>query len=646
VCRAVGDILWQPSPERIAASAIACFAAQNGVLAVDYSGLLTWSLSEPDAFYSALWDFVGIVGEKGDISFTSGAEMRADRFFPRARLNYAENVLRDADDRPAIVAHRDDGTRRALSRRELYDLVSRCTQALAAEGVVAGDRVAGIVTNDIESVALYLACSAIGAIWASCSPDFGPAGAADRLNQIEPKILFAVPVYGYAGKVIDVCATIEAVASGDSIAKVVLISGPADLKVCSKPSVIFEHWLAAYRPGRIAFHRQAFDAPMTILFSSGTTGKPKCIVHSGGGLLLQHMKEQILHSDLHAGDRLFYYTTCGWMMWNWLISGLASGATLVTYDGNPSFPKPDRLVDLIDSERITIFGTSAKYIDAAHKAGVAPAKTHKLDSLRTVLSTGSPLLAESFDYIYRDWKADLHLASISGGTDICGCFLGGVPTLPVRRGELQGPMLGMALSVFGPDGRPVFGAPGELVCTRSHASMPVGFWNDVDGGRYRGAYFERFPGVWTHGDFAEKRPSGGFVIYGRSDTTLNPGGVRIGTAEIYRQVETIAEVIEAVAVGQAWQGDERIVLFVRLRNGQELTTDLEKLIRSRVRSGATQRHVPSRIIAVTEIPRTRSGKISEVAVRDTINGRAVENVAALANPECLAEYRNLTALQG
>ena len=642
---AIGEILWQPDQARISATALARFAMAQGFEPTDYSGLLDWSLAKPEAFYGRLWDFLGVIGDKGGRSFVAGADLRHDRFFPEARLNYAENALRAPDDRLAIIAHRDDGTRRTLTRRELHDLVSRCTQALAADGVRPGDRIAAIVTNDIESITLYLASAAIGAIWASCSPDFGPAGATDRLAQVEPKMLFAVPSYGYAGKVVDVSPSIEAVAAGASVQKVVLFGTPSAPIPTLKSVVTFEEWLKPFAPRPIAFVRQAFDAPMAILFSSGTTGKPKCIVHSGGGLLLQHMKEQVLQSDLRAGDHLFYYTTCGWMMWNWLISGLASEATLVTYDGNSAYPKPDRLVDLIDSEAVTLFGTSAKYIDASNKAGVSPAKTHKLDSLRAVLSTGSPLLPESFDYIYREWKADLHLASISGGTDICGCFMGGVPTLPVRRGELQGAMLGMALAAYGADGRPVHGVPGELVCLKSHPSMPVGFWNDPDGSRYRAAYFDRCPGVWTHGDFVEQRPSGGYVIYGRSDTTLNPGGVRIGTAEIYRQVETIPEVIDAVAVGQAWEGDERIVLFVRLRAGAELTADLEKLIRSRIRAGATPRHVPARIVAVAEIPRTRSGKVSEVAVRDTINGRAISNDTALANPECLAAYRDLPALR-
>jgi acetoacetyl-CoA synthetase len=621
---------------------MARFAREAGFDPTDHAMLRAWSINAPEAFHNRLWDFLSIIGDKGAVAVRPAADIRDVRFFPEARLNYAENLLAEPDERLAIIACRDDGTRRTLTRRELYELVSRLVQALSADGVGPGDRVAGIVTNDIESVAFYLATAAIGAIWGSCSPDFGPAGASDRLGQIEPKLLVAVPGYGYAGKSFDTTESINAVADTASVRKIVLCG--ARRGAYSKPTATLAEWLAPYLPKPIPFYRQRFDAPMVILFSSGTTGKPKCIVHAAGGLLLQHKKEQVLHGDLRAGERLFYYTTCGWMMWNWLITGLASKATIVTYDGNPSYPDAARMPDLVDAEQISIFGTSAKYIDSCHKAGLTPRQTHSLDSLKTVLSTGSPLLPQSFDYIYSGWKADVHLASISGGTDICGCFLGGAPTAPVRRGELQGPMLGMDIAAFGADGKPVVGTPGELVCRNAHVSMPLGFWGDTDGSRYRAAYFARFPNIWAHGDFAEERPSGGFVIHGRSDTTLNPGGVRIGTAEIYRQVETIPEVMEAVAVGQDWHGDQRIILFVRLREGVDLTEELEKTIRTRIRLGATPRHVPARIVAVPEIPRTRSGKISETAVRDTIHGRPITNDTALANPECLAAYRNVPTL--
>ncbi len=640
----MGETLWTPSVARIAGSHLARFAAAQGIGPTDYAGLHAWSLAEPEAFYSALWDFTGVIGEKEDRAVAPGADIAATRFFPGARLNYAENLLRAADGRPAIIAYRDDGTRRQLSRRELHNLVARCAQALRAENVGPGDRVAAIVTNDIEAVALYLATAAIGAIWASCSPDFGPAGARDRLSQVEPAVLVAVPSYGYAGKRIETTASVNAVADTASVRRVILLGTPPGGAAYARPAVTLEDWLAPFAPAPIDYHRGDFDAPLAILFSSGTTGKPKCIVHKAGGLLLQHLKEHQLHSDLRSGDRFFYYTTCGWMMWNWLVSGLATGATIVTYDGNPAYPDSSRLPDLIDTESIAVFGTSAKYIDGCRKGGSAPRTSHSLASLRAILSTGSPLLPEAFDYIYQDWKPDIHLASISGGTDICACFLGGVPTLPVRRGELQGAMLGMDVAVLAPDGTPVEGRPGELVCRNAHLSMPAGFWDDPGGGRFRAAYFERFAGIWAHGDFAERRASGGFVIHGRSDTTLNPGGVRIGTAEIYRQIETVPEILDAIAVGQDWDGDQRIVLFVRMQNGITLTDDLRQRIRQRIRSGATPRHVPAKIVAVPDIPRTRSGKISETAVRDTIHGRPLGNDTALANPECLDAYRDLPEL--
>ncbi|AEQ52325.1 acetoacetate--CoA ligase [Pelagibacterium halotolerans] len=644
----IGEIVWEADASRKEGSALWRFAEatrhSHGADPSDYAALLDWSIREPEAFHDALWDFLGVVGDKGETAFVAGETIRDAKFYPGARLNYAENLLTRRDDGVAIIAHRDDGTRREMSCRALYDRVSQVEQALRAEGVVEGDRVAAIVTHDIEAIVFYLATSAIGAIWSSCSPDFGPAGASDRLGQIDPKILVAVPNYGYAGKSIDVSATIRAVAEATKLKKIVLLGAVSD-GLADLGGVAFEDWIAPIAPQEIAFNRMEFSAPLAILYSSGTTGKPKCIVHSGAGLLIQHKKEQMLHCDIREGERLFYFTTCGWMMWNWQVSGLALGATLVTYDGNPFYPEPGRLIDLIDEDGIAIFGTSAKYIDACAKAGLKPKDTHRLSQLRLILSTGSPLIAPSFDYVYADWKSDVHLASISGGTDICACFIGGNPLLPVRRGELQCAMLGMDLDTLDDEGRPVSGVPGEFVCRNTHVSMPVSFWGDADGSRYTEAYFARFPGIWAHGDFVEKRPSGGFIIHGRSDTTLNPGGVRIGTAEIYRQVETIAAVEEAIAVGQDFDGDQRVVLFVKLRDGQALDAALEKEIRTRIRSGASPRHVPARIIAVTAIPRTRSGKISEIAVRDVIHGRAVKNTTALANPDALELYRDIEALR-
>ncbi|UJQ93426.1 acetoacetate--CoA ligase [Mariluticola halotolerans] len=640
--------IWAPKPDQKRQSALWQFAEKththHGAAPDDYAALLDWSIKAPDAFYDALWDDLAIIGDKGDAAFIPGATLRDAQFYPGARLNYAENLLRNPDDSLAIIAHRDDGTKRSITRRDLYDAVSRAEQALRAEGVVAGDRVGAIVTHDIEAIIFYLATSAIGAIWSSCSPDFGPAGASDRLCQIAPKVLVAVPGYGYAGKKIDVAPTIAAVAAGTPLTRIVILGDTVPESLSTLPARTMADFLAPFTPETIAFNRLPFAAPLVILFSSGTTGKPKCITHSAAGLLIQHMKEHKLHCDITPGERFFYFTTCGWMMWNWQVSGLALGAVLVTYDGNPFYPAPERLIDLIDSEEIAIFGTSAKYIDACLKAGLKPGKTHKLDTLRLILSTGSPLIPPSFDYIYTDWKADVHLASISGGTDICACFLGGNPLLPVYRGELQCALLGMDVDTLDDAGNPVSGEAGEFVCRNAHLSMPVSFWGDEDGARYHSAYFERFPGLWAHGDFVEKRPSGGFIIHGRSDTTLNPGGVRIGTAEIYRQVETIAEVEEAIAVGQDKDGDQRVILFVKLRPGKTLTEEVTKEIRTRIRTGATPRHVPAKIIAISAIPRTRSGKISEIAVRDTIHGRVVKNTDALANPESLALYRDIAEL--
>jgi acetoacetyl-CoA synthetase len=641
----LSDIVWTPDAERVANANITSFAAENGFAATDYAGLHAWSIAEPEAFYRRLWDRLSIVGERGGVAVATGPGLRDTQFFPEARLNYAENCLVSPDDTTAIIAWLDDGTRRELTRSALYRLVSRMVQAMRAEGIGPGDRVAALVTTDIEAVALYLATSAVGAIWASCSPDFGPTAAADRLTQVQPVLLLAVPGYSYAGKSFSTADTIRAIAACETVRRVVLLT-PATVEAdYGKPHLALGDWLAPFEPGAIDFVRQGFDAPMAILFSSGTTGKPKAIIHSQGGLLLQHRKEQVLHCDLKPGHRLFFYSTCGWMMWNWLVSGLASMATIITYDGNPSYPDNQRMPDLIDAEQVAIFGTSAKFIDSVAKAGLSPRDTHSLASLRTVLSTGSPLLPQNFDYLIEHWKTDIHLASIAGGTDICGCFLGGVPTLPVRRGELQAAMLGMDVRAYSPSGLPVIDEPGELVCCSAHPSMPIGFRDDVDGSRYQAAYFDRFPGVWTHGDYVEQRRAGGFVIHGRSDTTLNPGGVRIGTAEIYRQVETVAQVLECLAVGQDWQGDQRIVLFVRLAPGESLTDELRSIIRSRIRLGATPRHVPARIVAVPDIPRTRSGKISELAVRNTIHGKPTANSSDLANAECLSFYADIPELR-
>ena len=643
------QIVWQPREEKTDQSAMGRFmeaARLNyGKPLQNYTALHDWSVQFPFEFHDCLWNFLDIVGDKGEQVFIAHEDLLKVQFYPGARLNYAENLLRSPNAQLAIISHRDDGTRRTITRRELYDLVSRIVQKLRAEGVGEGDRVAAIITNEIEAIAGYLATSAIGAIWCSCSPDFGPAGAGDRLCQVAPKILLAVSSYHYSGKCIDVAPAIKAVALGCDLQRIILIGEPVDLSLSELPCVLLDDWLAGIKTEQIEFNRLPFSAPLAILFSSGTTGKPKCIIHSAMGLLLQHMKELVLHCDIRMGERFFYYTTCGWMMWNWQVSGLALGATLVTYDGNPFYPARDRLLNLIDEENISIFGTSAKYIDACKIFRLEPGASHKLESLRLILSTGSPLLPSSFDYIYDQWKTSVQVASISGGTDICACFLGGNPLLPVHRGELQCSLLGMDIDTVDDEGDPVVGVPGELACRNAHLSMPLGFWNDEKGARYQEAYFNRFSGIWAHGDFVEKRTTGGFVIHGRSDTTLNPGGVRIGTAEIYRQVEKIAGIEECIAVGQDWKGDQRVILFVKLNADKTLDAELTSAIRKQIREGATPRHVPARIIAVDAIPRTRSGKISEIAVRDTIHDRPLKNTGALANPECLSLYKNINELQ-
>jgi acetoacetyl-CoA synthetase len=575
--------------------------------------------------------------------------MPGARWFPEARINFAENLLRRRDDAEALVFRSEAGHRRSLSFADLHAQVSRLVAALAAWGVAPGDRVAGYLPNLPEAVVAMLAATSLGAVWSSCSPDFGVRGVIDRFGQIEPKVLFTADAYFYAGKRHDCLAKVAELRGQLPGLERIVVVPYADVEpdLSALPGAIrLEEALAPHPQGPIPFQRLAFDHPLYILYSSGTTGAPKCIVHGAGGTLLQHLKEHRLHTDLSAGDRLFYFTTCGWMMWNWLASGLASEATLVLYDGSPFHPKPDVLFDLAQEERVSVFGTSAKFLDAAAKEELAPAESHDLSALRTILSTGSPLAPEAFDYVYERVKSDVQLASISGGTDIVSCFVLGSPWLPVHRGEIQCRGLGMAVDVFDDAGQPLPSGKGELVCTRPFPSMPIGFWADPDGVRYRAAYFARFSDVWCHGDFAEITANGGFVIHGRSDTVLNPGGVRIGTAEIYRQVEQIDAVLEGLVIGQDWEGDVRIVLFVRLREGVPLDPELEKRIRSRIRAGASPRHVPARIVQVDDIPRTRSGKIVELAVRDVVHGRPVRNREALANPEALELFADRDELRG
>ncbi len=639
--------LWSPSPERADGSRLREFwrraETETGRHFADSRELQRWSVESPEAFWRLAWEFCEMIGEPGRGPVLTDAErMPGARFFPEASLNFAENLLRRSDDAEALVFRSEPGERTSLTFRELRARVASLAAALRDMGVVQGDRVTAYLPNLPETVVAMLATTSLGAIWSSCSPDFGVRGVLDRFGQIEPKVLFAVDGYFYNGKTHDLRGRVAELRAGlPTLEQVIVVPfafGDASAGELSGLTRFGE--LADREPAaEPVFEPLPFNHPLYILYSSGTTGTPKCIVHGAGGTLLKHLVEQRLHCDLRPGDRFFYFTTCGWMMWNWLVSGLASEATLLLYDGSPFWPDGQVLFDFAERERMTHFGTSAKYIDALSKQGVEPGRSHDLDSLRAILSTGSPLAPESFDYVYAEIKQDVWLASISGGTDIMGCFVLADPTRPVWRGEIQAPALGMKIEVFDDEGRPLAREKGELVCSAPFPSMPLRFWNDPGDERYRAAYFERFPGVWCHGDWVEWTEHGGMVIYGRSDAVLNPGGVRIGTAEIYRPVELIDEVVEAIATGQEWQNDVRVVLFLKLREGLELDDALRERVRREIRSQASPRHVPAVILQVADIPRTRSGKIVELAVREVIHGREVRNLEALANPEALDHFR-------
>jgi acetoacetyl-CoA synthetase len=645
--------LWTPDPRRVAASRMVAFRdaanARHALSLNTYRELHAWSVTHRPEFWDLVWDFTKVVGEKGARVLIDGERMPGARFFPDARLNFAENLLRRRDGKAAIVFRGEDKVLRRVTWAELASLVSRLQQALVAHGVQKGDRVAAMLPNLPESVALMLAVTSLGAIFSSCSPDFGERGVLDRFGQIEPKVFVACDGYWYAGKRVEIADKLKTIASSlPTAGNVVIVPYLGEAAAVAKNlprAVDLEAFLAPFAPKAVAFERLSFDHPIYILYSSGTTGVPKCIVHGAGGILLQHLKEHQLHCDVRPGERLFYFTTLGWMMWNWLVTGLASEATLCLYDGSPLAPDAGVLFCYAEEEKINVFGTSAKFIDAVKKLNLVPKQEFDLSAMRMITSTGSPLAPESFDFVYQSIKPDVHLASISGGTDLAACFVLGEPTSPVWKGEIQAPALGMAVDVWSEAGAHVEGERGELVCTKAFPSMPVKLWNDPDGKKYRAAYFERFPGVWCHGDFAEWTKHGGMIIHGRSDATLNPGGVRIGTAEIYAQVEQIPEIAEAIAIGQEWERDVRIVLFVRLQDGAVLDDALIERVKKQIRAGASPRHIPAKIIAVADIPRTRSGKITELAVRDVVHGRPVKNTEALANPEALELYRDLPTLR-
>ena len=650
----MSNILWQPGVERVASEPIEHFRTfvnqRFGIDLQSYKQLHAWSVSKPEDFWSALWDFNGVVCEtKGQRVLANATQMPGATWFPDAKLNYAANLLRRDDDMLAMVFQSENGDQISLTYTELRSKVASLARALRAEGVVAGDRVAGFVPNMPQAIIAMLAAASIGAVWSSCSPDFGLSGVFDRFGQIEPKILFTADGYHYNGKKHDSLDLISQLTEKlPSVQKVVVINyiGEGELRGRAKAiSASFEQ--LANDGSNEALQTQAlpFNHPLFIMFSSGTTGKPKCIVHGAGGTLLQNIKEHQLHVGVQRDERVFFFTTCGWMMWNWLVTGLAVEATLLLFDGSPFHPDGNVVFDFAQQSGMHYLGTSAKFIDACSKAGIEPAKTHRLTELKSVLSTGSPLVPESFDYVYNNIAKDICLSSMSGGTDIISCFALGNPTMPVVRGELQCIGLGMDVQSYSDKGESLpVGQKGELVCVKPFPSMPIGFFNDDDGSRYHAAYFDRFENVWCHGDYISLTENAGMIIYGRSDAVLNPGGVRIGTAEIYRQVEQFDEIVESLVIGQSWDNDVRVVLFVRLRDSMQLDEDLISNIKAHIRTHATPRHVPARIVQVADIPRTRSGKIVELAVRNIVHGEAVDNIDALANPEALDMFKDRVEL--
>jgi acetoacetyl-CoA synthetase len=614
-----------------------------------YDELYCWSVSDIPAFWAAIWEFCGVSASHGyDRVVDDPARMPGARWFPGARLNFAENLLRYRDERTAIIFKGEGRETERLSYGELFERSVRLAGSLREAGVAAGDRVAGYMPNLPETVIAMLAAVSLGAVWSSCSPEFGIQGVLDRFGQIAPKALFCADGYRYNGQCFDSLERLrEIVAAIPAIERVVVVPYLEERpRIADIPRAVrYDDFVGREALSFPGFVQLPADHPLYIMYSSGTTGPPKCMVQGAAGILVNHLKELMLHTDLKRDDTILYLTTCGWMMWNWLVSSLAVGATVVLYEGHPFYPDPGALWQLARDEGITVFGTSARYLAALEKSGARPGREYDLTRLKAILSTGSPLAEEGFRYVYREIKSDLQLASISGGTDLNGCFALGNPIAPVYPGELQCRGLGMRVQIFNAEGKPVLGEPGELVCTAPFPSMPLYFWNDRDGNLYRKAYFQRFPGVWAHGDWCELTESGGLVIYGRSDATLNPGGVRIGTAELYRLVETLPEIADSLAVGQRWEGNERVILFVKMATGGELTEELRERLRRAIRENVSPRHVPAKIIRIADIPYTINMKKVELAVRNVIHGEPVRNRDALANPESLELYRNLPELR-